>query len=124
MTLAFLGMGMMVEVLKHAGMRHSSSEALKMLVNTGASWSAQCFRADGETESGPAAFRGFGLLNRFFTCLSVTEKGGEEEGVRGWRGAGGGGVAGGSMTLLGCRGGCGPEVWREGAGGNSFSNLQ
>lgn len=31
-----------------------SNEALKMSANAGDSWSAQCFKVDGETESGPA----------------------------------------------------------------------
>ena len=44
----FLGTGMMVEVLKQAGTWHDFSEELKMSVNTGDSWSAQCFRMDVE----------------------------------------------------------------------------
>lgn len=42
----------MVEDLKHAGTWHASSEMLKMSVITGDSRSAQCFRVNGETESG------------------------------------------------------------------------
>ena len=42
---------MMVEVLKQAGTWHVSSEVLEMSVNTGDSWSAQCFRVGGETEA-------------------------------------------------------------------------
>lgn len=61
---------MMVEVLKQAGTWHISKEVLKISVNTGDSWSAQCFKVDGETESGPAAFRGFCLLKILFTSLS------------------------------------------------------
>lgn len=38
------------------------SEVLKMSVNTGDRRSAQCFRVDGKTESGPAALQGFFLL--------------------------------------------------------------
>ena len=44
-----------------------------MLVNTRASWSAQYFRTEGETESGPGAFWGFWLLSSSVTSLSVTE---------------------------------------------------
>ena len=55
----------MVEVLKQSGTWQVSREMLKMSVNTGDSWSAQCFRVDGETESGPAVLRGFCLLKLF-----------------------------------------------------------
>jgi len=55
---------------KQAGTWHVSREVLKMSVNTGDSWSAQCFRVEGETESGPAAFRGFCFLNSLLTSLS------------------------------------------------------
>ena len=51
-----LGMGMMVEDLKQAGTWRVSSEVLKMSVNTRDSWSAQCFKVEGETESGVAAW--------------------------------------------------------------------
>ncbi len=61
---------MMVEVLKQPGTWHFSKEVLKISVSTGDSWSAQYFRMDGETESGPAAFRGFCLLK----TLSWMEK--------------------------------------------------
>ena len=60
---------MIVEYLKTAGTWHVSREVLNMLVNTGDSWSAQCFRVGGETESGPAALRGFYLLNSLLTLL-------------------------------------------------------
>src|SRR4029434_8586162 len=45
-----------------------------MSVNTGVGCSAQCFRIDGETESGPAALRGFCLLKRLLTSLSRMER--------------------------------------------------
>lgn len=41
---------MMLVDLKQAGTSHVSSEVLKMFVNTGDSWSAQCFSVEGETE--------------------------------------------------------------------------
>src|SRR4029434_6256769 len=65
---------MMVEVLKQAGTWHDFSEELKMSVNTGDGCSAQCFRIVGETESGPAALRGFCLLNSLLTSLSRMER--------------------------------------------------
>ena len=45
-----------------------------MSVNTGDSWSVQCFRADGETESGPATLRGFCLLKSLLTSLSCRQR--------------------------------------------------
>jgi len=51
---------MMVEVLKQAGTWHVSSEVLKMPVS--------CVH-----ESGPAALRGFCLLNSLFISLSCME---------------------------------------------------
>ena len=43
-----------------------------MSVNTGDSWSAQCFREDGETESGQAAFRGFaGPASELFISIII-----------------------------------------------------
>ena len=65
---------MMVEDLKQAGMWHVSSEVLNMSVNTRDSWSAQCFRVEGETESGPAALQTFCLLNSLLTSLSKMER--------------------------------------------------
>ena len=65
---------MMVEVLKQAGTWHDFSEELKMSVNTGDSCSAQCFRMDGETESGPVALRGFCLLKSLKTSLSIMDR--------------------------------------------------
>ena len=41
----FLGTGMMVEDLRQAGTWHVSREVMKMVLNTGDSWSAQCLRA-------------------------------------------------------------------------------
>lgn len=52
-----------------------SSEVLKISVNTRDSWSAQCFRVDGETESGPAALWRFCLLYCLLTSLSRIERG-------------------------------------------------
>ena len=63
--LGFLGTGMMLEDLKTAGTWHVSREILKMFVNTGDSWSAQCFGVAGETESGQATLQGFCLLDRY-----------------------------------------------------------
>ena len=65
---------MMVEVLKQAGTWHDFSEELKMSVNTGDSCSAQCFRMDGETASGPVALRGFCLLKSLKTSLSIMDR--------------------------------------------------
>lgn len=59
--LLFRGTGMMVRDLKQASTRHVSSEVLKMSLSTGARWPAQCFTLEGETESGPAAWRDFRL---------------------------------------------------------------
>lgn len=56
--------------MKQAGTWHVSSEVLKMWVNTGDSRSAQCFKVDGETESGAAALLGFCLLKSLLTSLS------------------------------------------------------
>lgn len=44
-----------MEHLKHEG-THSSSDLSKICVNMGASWSAQTFRQEGDTEFGPDAF--------------------------------------------------------------------
>ena len=44
-----------------------------MSVNTRDSWSAQCFRVDEETESGPAALQGFFLLKSLLTSLSCRQ---------------------------------------------------
>ncbi len=66
---------MMVEDLKQAGTCYVSTEVLKMSMNTGDSWSAQCFRVDGETESVPAALRGFCLLKIPLTSVSKMENG-------------------------------------------------
>src|SRR4029434_55109 len=52
----FLGTGMMVERLKQEGTSHSSRDLLKIRVKMGASWSAQTFRQEGNTPSGPGAF--------------------------------------------------------------------
>jgi len=60
------------------------------------SWSPQCFRAEGEGESGPAAFRGFCFLKNLLTSLSRIKRVVTEEG-------GGGGVGMG-----------GPEAWAPG----------
>lgn len=49
--LLFRGTGMMVKALKQL------TEVFKMSLSPGARWSAQCFTLEGETESGPAAWR-------------------------------------------------------------------
>ena len=54
----------------------SWSEELKMVVKTGASWSAQCFRLEDDTASGPAALRLFCFPKSRFTSRSSTMKGG------------------------------------------------
>ena len=65
---------MTVEDLRRAGTWHVSREVLKMVVNTGDNWSAQCLRVAGNTESGPAALRGFCLLKSLLTSLSSMER--------------------------------------------------
>ena len=45
-----------------------------MSVNTRDSWSEECFRVEGETESGLAALRGLCLLNSLLTSLSRMER--------------------------------------------------
>ena len=87
-----------------------------MSLNTGASWSAQNFRMEGETTSGPAAFRGFCLLNRRFTSLTETERCGRSEGVGHGGGEGGGGGKDGERERE--RGGGGAE------GADCCSNRQ
>lgn len=51
----FWGLGLL-EHLKHEGTSHSSSDLLKICMNMGASWSAQTFRQEGDTATGPDAF--------------------------------------------------------------------
>jgi len=72
----FLGTGLIVEVLKQAGTWHVSSEVLKMSVNTGDSWSEQCFKVDGETDSAPAAFCLLKMTSLSWMERVVTEVGG------------------------------------------------
>ena len=72
----FLGTGMTVETLKQRGTWLSWSEELKIAVKTGASWSAQCFRVEEDTPSGPAALRLFCSPNNLLTSHSSPMKGG------------------------------------------------
>ncbi len=65
-------MGMMVELLKHEGTSHSSSDLLKIFVKMGASWSAQDFRQAGVTPSGPGAFFLFCFRKTWHQCWAVT----------------------------------------------------
>ena len=74
--LGFLGTGAMVEVLKHRGAWHRSSDLLNRAVNTGASWSARDLRVAGDTLSGSDAFLGFWLRKRLLTSLSCMTNGG------------------------------------------------
>ena len=67
------GTGTMVEVLKHRGTWHCSSDLLKRAVNTGASWSAHDLRVAGDTLSGPDAFLGFWLRKRLLTSLCISK---------------------------------------------------
>ena len=53
------GIGTMIEDLKGAGTDCSSSELLNISVRTGANCSAQCFKVEVNTPSGPGAFFGF-----------------------------------------------------------------
>ncbi len=57
---------MIVEHLKHEGTSHSSRDLLKICVKMGASWSAQTFRQEGDTPSGPGAFLIFCLWKILF----------------------------------------------------------
>ena len=74
--LGFLGTGIMVEVLKHRGKWHCSSDLLNRAVNTRASWSAHGLRVAGDTLSGPDAFLGFWLRKRLLTCVTHGGPGG------------------------------------------------
>ena len=74
--LGFLGTGTMVEVFKHRGTWHCSSDLLNRAVNTGASWSAHDLRVAGDTLSGPGAFLGFWLRKRLLTSVSCMTNGG------------------------------------------------
>ena len=65
---------MMVEALKQAGSLQVSRDVLKIPVNTGDNWSAQCFRVAGETASGSAALRGFCALKSQLTSPSWMER--------------------------------------------------
>ena len=49
------------------------------MVKIGASWSAQCFRVEEETLSGPAALWMFYFLNNQLTSYTSTMKGGESK---------------------------------------------
>ena len=57
--------------LKQAGTMHSTSEVLKMSLNTGDSWSAQCLRVERKTESGPV---GLLSLERFVNVFLQDEE--------------------------------------------------
>ena len=66
---------MMVDDLKQVGTLHWLREWLQILQKTGASCSAHDFSVDGEILSGPAAFRIFSFVKRFFTSRVWTMKG-------------------------------------------------
>ena len=61
---------MMVELLKHEGTSHSSSDVLKIFVKMGASCSAQTLRQEGDTASGPGAFLIFCFWKSWITSSS------------------------------------------------------
>ena len=63
----------MVADLKHSGTVQRSSDLLKISANTGASWSAQVLRTEGDTPSGPGALRVFCFLKKERTVSSETE---------------------------------------------------
>lgn len=71
----FFGTGMIVVDLKHVGTPYCSSQKMKMVVNTTASWSAQPLRMCPETPSGPDAFLMLSLLKAALTlcCLVLME---------------------------------------------------
>ena len=71
-TLAFLGTGTMLAILKHVGTADWDRDRLNMSINKPASWSAHALRTRLEMPSGPPALQGLKHLNAFLT--SATEK--------------------------------------------------
>src|SRR4029434_5438706 len=70
-TLAFLGTGTMVVLLKQVGSTDRLRRRLKMSLKTPASWSAQPLRALPEMSSGPGALRGLIILKQCLTSATV-----------------------------------------------------
>ena len=104
MTLLRLGIGIILDDLKHFGTWQCCNDLLKISVNTGASCSAQCLSVDGDIPSGPEALRQFWCLKRLSTSGVCIEKlGGGREGP--YTGAGG-------LVKDGGRG----SGWNEGVG--------
>uniref|UniRef100_A0A8C7YUY7 Chromodomain helicase DNA binding protein 3 n=1 Tax=Oryzias sinensis TaxID=183150 RepID=A0A8C7YUY7_9TELE len=75
----FLGIGMMMDDFRQAGMKACASDRLNIFVKTWESWSAQARRTFPGTPSGPAAFLGFTLLNIRATSCVCAVRGSELE---------------------------------------------
>ena len=85
----FLGTGMMVADFRQAGMLSCSRERLKMLVKTGASWSAHALSTFPGTPFGPVAFLGLTARSTRLTSSTCTVSGVVSVGVDcggGWGG--------------------------------------
>ena len=72
----FLGTGIIVDNLKQWGTICNVTEVLKISVNTGVNWSAQCLRVDVSIPSGPGAFRTFCFRRTCLTSVSSIVIGG------------------------------------------------
>ncbi len=73
--LFFLGMGTMVDFLKHEGTTDSERDRLKMSVKTQASWKAHALSTRPGMPSGPTALRIFTCLKDRVTSVTESESG-------------------------------------------------
>ncbi len=73
--LFFLGMGTMVDILKHEGTTDSERDRLKMSVKTPASWKAHALSTRPGMPSGPTALRMFTRLKDRVTSTTESESG-------------------------------------------------
>ncbi len=73
--LFFLGMGTMVDFLKHAGTTDRERDRLKMSVKTLASWKAHALSTRPGMPSGPTALRMFTRLKDRVTSATERESG-------------------------------------------------